>query len=833
MDIVKEDKKFLKLTDTKLLLEMQRCEYCHDKPCMKACPVNCSPADFIMAAQRLDDSDIARSASIIMKNNPIGGICGMVCPDRHCMAECARRILDRPVNIPDIQAEIVYRAQRNRGIPGFDKIRPNGRSVAVVGSGPAGLGAASVLLRKGYKVQIFETSSRPGGMCNLIPAYRLAPEMIDMDIGFFMSLGDVKINTDCSIENAEELLVQGYDGVIICSGLWGPLSLGIEGEDAAIGAMDYLKDPSKYKFKGKVGVVGGGATALDCAVTAWLESSVPVEIFCLEKISQMPLTEKERIELFENGIEVSGRTRVDSIDTCKGKIEGITTVKVSLKGEEFDLANISDIENTSRIRRDISDLIVAIGNTGKNYEYDNEMIVYAGDCISGPATVVEAVAGGKNSAIEIDSRIMGTPKQDIISETKSTVVLNGYEPEPVKLNTDFFGRRISSPFILSAAPVTDGYDQMKLAYEAGWSGGIMKTAFDNLDIHIPSEYMHFFNSSTYGNCDNVSDHCLDTVCSQVRELVKEFPHRLTMASTGGPVTGDDKADSEVWQSNTQKLENAGAMGIEYSLSCPQGGDGTEGDIVSQNAALTAKIIGWIMEISQPDVPKLFKLSAAVTSITPIMTAIKEVLDRYPEKKAGVTLANTFPVMDFRAQKQGDWEEGVIFGMSGEGVLPISFLTLAKAVPSGIYISGNGGPMNYMQAAHFLALGARTVQFCTIVMKYGYGIFSELCSGLSHLMKNRGIASIAELTGKAWPSPITDFMDLTALKKISAVNTELCAKCGNCRRCSYIAVDVDDQGYPVADPLRCIGCSICVKKCFTGALYMRERTAEEIDQSIRR
>ena len=129
-------------------------------------------------------------------------------------------------------------------------------------------------------------------------------------------------------------------------------------------------------------------------------------------------------------------------------------------------------------------------------------------------------------------------------------------------------------------------------------------------------------------------------------LVKEFPDRLTLASTGGPVTGRDEADKAVWQSNTRKLENAGAMGVEYSLSCPQGGDGTDGDVVSQNAELTAKIIDWVMEASADDNPKLFKLTAAVTAIQPIIKAIQEVFARYPNKKAGVTLANSFPSLAF-------------------------------------------------------------------------------------------------------------------------------------------------------------------------------------------
>ena len=182
---------------------------------------------------------------------------------------------------------------------------------------------------------------------------------------------------------------------------------------------------------------------------------------------------------------------------------------------------------------------------------------------------------------------------------------------------------------------------MRKAYEHGWSGGVMKTAFDNVPIHVPGEYMFMVGASTYGNCDNVSAHPLDRVCREVSLLVKEFPERLTLASTGGPVTGRDEADQAVWQSNTRKLQNAGAMGVEYSLSCPQGGDGTSGDVVSQNAELTAKIVGWVMEASADDNPKLFKLTAAVTAIQPILKKIQEVFAKYPNKKAGVTLANSF------------------------------------------------------------------------------------------------------------------------------------------------------------------------------------------------
>jgi dihydropyrimidine dehydrogenase (NAD+) subunit PreA len=238
-----------------------------------------------------------------------------------------------------------------------------------------------------------------------------------------------------------------------------------------------------------------------------------------------------------------------------------------------------------------------------------------------------------------------------------------------------------------------------------------------------------------------------------------------------------------------------------------------------------------MQVGDPDIPKLFKLTAAVTSIVPILRAIRKVLNQYPNKKAGITLANSFPTLAFRPATGRTWEEGVIVGMSGEGVTPISYLTLAQAVPEGIEISGNGGPMNYKAAMDFLALGVKTVQFCTIVMKQGYGIIHDLESGTSFMMQERGIGSMKELIGIAQPNPITDFMALTPTKKISETNQDYCVSCGNCARCPYLAITLDEKSYPHTDPALCIGCSICAKKCFVGAITMRTRSAEELAMLI--
>jgi dihydropyrimidine dehydrogenase (NAD+) subunit PreT len=816
------------MTKHQLQTELLRCEYCEEKPCTKACPVNCSPYDFIMAARVGNPSDIKRAAAEIMSSNPLGGVCGLVCPDRFCMAACSRKKFDGSINIPKVQATLVEMAKRLGGIPKFSTLTPNGKRIAVIGGGPAGLGVASALGQLGYSVDILESRDSLGGAMNLIPDQRLDQSVIQSDIDFLFSLGAIHARTGMKVEDPKWLLAQGYDAVCVTTGLWKPIELGIENEDLAIKMFDLLSNKEDYIFNGRVAVIGGGATAVDCAITAKERGAAHVELFMLEKLSEMPLTAAERQELVEYDIEINGRIRISKIRTGGKGVSGIEAKKVELPdGQSFKPANIRDVEGAEGLRSDFSAVVMAIGMRSYVAREQVDGLFYAGDVSNGPTTVVEAVASGKNVALEIDAFVKKQERPEIQKETKSYFAMPGYNSVPVSLETDFFGRNIHSPYLLSASPLTDGFEQMNKAYEYGWAGGIMKTAFDNVPIHIPSEYMFTFNSLTYANADNVSGHPLDRVCREVKQLIKHWPDRLTMASTGGPVTGDDENDRKGWQSNTRKLEASGVMGIEYSLSCPQGGDGTEGDIVSQNAALTAKIIDWIMEVSSPDIPKLFKLTAAVTSIVPILRAIRTVLNKYPEKKAGITLANSFPTLAFRAAAGRIWEEGVVTGMSGDGVTPISYLTLANAVPQGIEISGNGGPMTYKAAMDFLALGVKTVQFCTIATKYGYGIIRDLESGTAFLMQERGIKSMKELIGIAQPHPITDFMALSPVKKISDFNYELCRSCGNCARCPYLAISLDERGYPHSDPSRCIGCSICAKKCFTGAITLRERSAEEL------
>jgi NADPH-dependent glutamate synthase beta subunit-like oxidoreductase/dihydroorotate dehydrogenase len=813
------------LTDAQLARELSRCEYCEEKPCREGCPCHCSPADFIMAAKLQSPADLQRAAAEIMSLNPFGGVCGVVCPDRFCQAKCVHKEFDAPLEIPAIQASVVAKAKALGVFPRLEAAPATGKRVAIVGAGPAGVGAAAILAQRGHRVDLLEKEAAAGGACNVIPPHRLDPEIVKTDLPFVLGLGNVTLKTGTEVADPAQLLAEGYDAVVVAIGLWQPIRLGVPGEEHALAGLDYLRDPGAHELKGKVAVVGGGATAVDCAVTAKRRGAAQVELFALEKLSEMPLTAKEMREVTEHEIQVNGRVRLTAIGAPGA---GIKTLKVALPdGQPFTVGGLADLPGSEQHRPDVDHVIVAIGARPGLKRVEREGLFWAGDCDHGPSTVVEASAAGKNAGLRVDAFLTKAAAPEIARPRKSYAPVPGYRKVPVPLETDFFGRTIPSPFLLSAAPPSDGYAQMKAAFEAGWAGGVMKTAFDGIPIHIPADYMYAFDPQTWGNCDNVSGHNLDRVCREVEQLRREFPDRLVAASTGGPVSGDDASDRAGWQANTRKLEGAGTMAIEYSLSCPQGGDGTEGAIVSQNARLTAKIIDWVMQVSDPEVPKLFKLTGAVTSIEVIVKAIREVFARYPEKKAGITLANTFPSLGFRPGKKATWDEGIVLGMSGAGVAPISNLTLASVGHLGVTVSGNGGTMDYKSAAHFLALGCGTVQFCTAVMKYGYHYVDELHSGLSHLMAARGLTSTKALIGCALPDPITGFMDLTATKRISSVDPTLCMHCGNCTRCSYGAISLDSERIPVIAPEHCIGCSICTQKCFAGALSMRPRTPVEL------
>ena len=168
--------------------------------------------------------------------------------------------------------------------------------------------------------------------------------------------------------------------------------------------VDLLSNKQAYQFDGRVAIIGGGATAVDCAITAKERGATHVELFMLEKLSEMPLTAAERQELVDYDIEVNGRIRISKIRTDGKTVSGIETKKVQLpEGQPFKPANVRDVEGTEGIRTDFNAVVMAIGMRSYLAREQVDGLFYAGDISNGPTTVVEAVASGKNAALEIDA----------------------------------------------------------------------------------------------------------------------------------------------------------------------------------------------------------------------------------------------------------------------------------------------------------------------------------------------------------------------------------------------------------------------------------------------
>ncbi len=395
------------LTDAQLQAELNRCEYCEEKPCKDACPADCSPADFIMAARVGEKSDYRRAGALIMGSNPLGWVCGVVCPDYFCMKACSRRTFDQPINIPAVQASVMKRAYA-AGLGSFKAPAWNGKKVAVIGSGPAGLGAAGVLAQRGYKVTVFERRKRLGGMMNLIPDFRLDKGVPRRDIEFARRLGAVEFQSGKAVANPEALL-ETHDAVIVSVGLDEPMRLNIPGEDCALSWQEYLENQKTIPVADKkVAILGGGAVAADCATTAKRRGALSVEMIYRRKLENMPLTAYERDLLLEHGIEISSCSKPLAI-THKGKrVTGLRIARMMLpKGKSPRPENFVVNQKESPVFREFDLVISAIGSRSRMPLKKAKGVFYAGDMILGSATVVEAVATGKNAALEADAYLRG------------------------------------------------------------------------------------------------------------------------------------------------------------------------------------------------------------------------------------------------------------------------------------------------------------------------------------------------------------------------------------------------------------------------------------------
>ena len=439
------DEVCLGYNDEEAKLEAERCLNCKNPLCMKGCPVSIHIPDFIT---KVKEGDIAGAADVIALSSALPAVCGRVCPqETQCEGKCVRGIKGEPVSIGKLERYVADWA-REHDYVAAKAGEPNGKKVAVIGSGPAGLTCAGDLAKLGYDVTIFEAFHQPGGVLVYgIPEFRLPKDrVVRPEIENVKKLG-VKIDTNVIIGRSltiDELLnEEGFDAVFIGSGAGLPKFMNIPGETAngVYSANEFLtrnnlmkaflkEADTPIKVGKKVVVVGGGNVAMDAARTA-LRLGAEVHVVYRRSEEELPARVEEVHHAKEEGI---------IFDLLQNPVEIYADENDWVKGVKIQRMQLGEPDASGRRRPepipgDVYDLecdmvIMSLGtspnplikqtteglDTNKhgciiakeeNGETSKKAVFAGGDAVTGAATVILAMGAGKAAAKGIDDFLNG------------------------------------------------------------------------------------------------------------------------------------------------------------------------------------------------------------------------------------------------------------------------------------------------------------------------------------------------------------------------------------------------------------------------------------------
>lgn len=389
--------------------EASRCLLCLDAPCSKMCPAGTNPDKFIRSVRF---RNFKGAAETIRENNALGSVCARVCPtEKYCQYGCSRSGIDRPIDIGRIQRYVTdYEEALKMEIlkPG----KENGKSVAIVGSGPSALQAAVSLRKEGYAVTIYEKEKVLGGMLRLIPEYRLPDRVVDFEIKRIEDLGvkfisETNVGKDISIDE----LKNKYDAVLLSVGYsYGKKLAMFENNKYVITAVDFLKEVKAKKGDVKVPdnvlVIGGGDVAMDAVTTLKLLGVKNVTDVVYEEFSEFKASKKEL-----EGARSVGVTIIDGYMPKEADGNNTKFVHRFIKSE-IDI-NADLIILAVGQYPDVTGLGVELTkgevDEGKPYRTKDENVFVSGDIAHSKfdKTVVGAVRTGKEAALYIDSYLGG------------------------------------------------------------------------------------------------------------------------------------------------------------------------------------------------------------------------------------------------------------------------------------------------------------------------------------------------------------------------------------------------------------------------------------------
>jgi phytoene dehydrogenase-like protein len=412
----------------------KECQLCEKPRCTDACPAGIDVLNFM---RRIEAGNWIGAARSIRERNPLGEVCGYVCPaELLCEKACSRLdFSDTPANIGKLHAWACQAA----GGEGWDRFVPerNGYRVAVVGAGPAGLSCAHFLGRLGYQVDVYEKADGPGGMLGrAVPVFRLPQEVVERELKGLLVPGiRMKFNMALGRDVSVKDLLGPYKAVFLAPGLWSGRRLILPGMNGArvadgLGFLVESRTNGAAPLDDRVLVIGGGSVASDVAIMARKRGARKVSVVCLEKVEEMPCLASEVQEMRQMGIEIyNGWGPKEVIPGSKMRFVKCTKLL-------DDRGRFSpSFEESESMELDFDQIIMAVGQTVESdlarylkEEFGTEGLLkvemetlqvkgrpglYAGgDIIRGAGTVVEAVADGRRAAASIDRMMKGLTRAE-------------------------------------------------------------------------------------------------------------------------------------------------------------------------------------------------------------------------------------------------------------------------------------------------------------------------------------------------------------------------------------------------------------------------------------
>lgn len=420
------------LTNQEAIEEANRCLYCYDAPCITACPTGINIPSFI---KKISSGNLKGSAKTIMAANPVGASCSRVCPTEElCEGACVLNHSTKPIMIGNLQRYATDWAIKNDQTL-FKAGKPNGKTVAIVGGGPAGLSAARELALLGYQVTIFEAEENAGGLNTYgIVSFRLPKEISYWEVEQVKSVNvEIRTNTRVGKDISVDEILTNYGSVLLAIGMSRVPDLGLKGENLAgvYDAIEFVKDtktnPITDQFVGKkVAVIGAGNTAIDAATCSVRLGAANVKILYRRTEEEMTAYNFEYEFAKQEGVEFRWLTAPKEIIGELGEVKAVECVKMTLgnPGEDGRLRPVQ-IEG-SNFNLDVDVVIKAIGQSRyvdlieefqlehdegivkinpSSYQTTNPKVFACGDVIfgkgQGDAMVVSAAQQGKESAYAI------------------------------------------------------------------------------------------------------------------------------------------------------------------------------------------------------------------------------------------------------------------------------------------------------------------------------------------------------------------------------------------------------------------------------------------------